>query len=320
MTLGRLVYLLYFRPLALVRQSIREGGPINQAITRWGRLAMQEAALQLQPAPYSHSPSRSLLQVHVLSGRRFWYQTVFCLRSFIAHAHGASIQPIIYDDGTLDSYHNHLLRIFPSATFVSYAESTAKLKQNLPKTKFPHLHERWHNYPNIRKLIDPHLGSSGWKLVLDSDMLFFRRPTALLDWLTKPVMPMHMLDVEESYGYNRVALSNLAGADLPDRLNAGICGLSSEQLDWEQMENWIKNLHQNFGSSYYLEQALVAMLLSARPCAIAPAGDYVTWPDSEETHSPKGVMHHYVAESKIDYFRYGWKACLSRMLHGCSGR
>src|SRR5439155_27351223 len=140
-----------------------------------------------------------------------------------------------------------------------YDESKIRLDRYLPEAKFPYLRERWHNYPNIRKLIDPHLGSSGWKLVLDSDILFFRRPTALLDWLTHPLMPMHMLDVEESYGYPRVELAKLVGAPPPKCLNVGVCGLSSEQLDWKQIENWIENLHQNFGSSYYLEQALVAM-------------------------------------------------------------
>jgi len=314
MTLGRLVYLLYFRPLALVRQSIREGGPINQAITRWGRLAMQEAALQLQPTTFVPLPSQPGLQVHVLSGRRFWYQTVFCLRSFIAHAHSPSIQPVIYDDGTLDSYQDHLLRIFPSAIFISYAESAAKLNENLPKTKFPYLNNRWHSYPNIRKLIDPHVGSSGWKLVLDSDILFFRRPTALLDWLANPLMPMHMFDVEESYGYNRVALSNLAGADLPNRLNVGICGLSSQQLDWAQIENWIGKLQQNFGSSYYLEQALVAMLVAGQKCIIAPAEDYITWPNEAECNNPNAVMHHYVSLSKRCYFRTAWRHSLQHLL------
>jgi len=47
MTLGKLAYYLYFRPIGAVKRSIREGGPVEQWITERGRQSMELAAWQL---------------------------------------------------------------------------------------------------------------------------------------------------------------------------------------------------------------------------------------------------------------------------------
>ncbi|HXA13545.1 MAG TPA: glycosyl transferase family 2, partial [Opitutaceae bacterium] len=175
------------------------------------------------------------------------------------------------------------------------------------------LRERRAHYPNLRKLTDVHAGASGWRLVLDSDMLFFRRPDFILDWLASPTRPLHMVDVQDSYGYSRSLLESLAGAPLPPRVNVGLCGLRSDALDWEKIESWCRRLIEAEGTSYYLEQALVAMLLAGHDCAVAPAEDYLLLPSEDECRTPRAVMHHYVAQSKRGYFRHAWRAALDRL-------
>ena len=54
----------------------------------------------------------------------------------------------------------------------------------------------------MRKLTDVHAGRTGWRLFLDSDMLFFARPDFLLAWLADPRQPCHMIDVVSAYGYS----------------------------------------------------------------------------------------------------------------------
>ena len=311
-TIGRLVYLIYYKPVATVRRSIREGGPWNQLVTARARREMERTAREMKPVKGSESSLPSY-EVHMLTGARFWYQSAFCIRSLAAHSATELIKPVFYDDGTLGNHRQHLRRIFPSARLVSYTESERKLDRVLPEAKFPRLHERWHSYPNIRKLIDPHVGSAGWKLVLDSDMLFFRRPDFLLEWLRAPGEPLYMLDTEESYGYGRDALTKLAGVPPPKCLNVGVCGLQSEKIDWDRLEQWIAALDGSGRTTYYLEQALVAMLLAGRECAVAPAQAYITWPAPEECVQPKAIMHHYVADAKQFYFRESWRVCLRRM-------
>jgi CheY-like chemotaxis protein len=60
-------------------------------------------------------------------------------------------------------------------------------------------------------------------------------------------------------------------------------------------------------TNYYLEQALVAMMLAGQSCAVAPADDYVTKPVFPEAETCQAVMHHYVANSKRWYFQHNWR-------------
>ncbi|RXK56521.1 glycosyl transferase [Oleiharenicola lentus] len=306
MTPGQFLLRFYHTPMNRLKDSLRNGGPLTERETERQRQLMIEAARHLPELPQPANAPRVAL--HLLTGKRFLYQAAFCLHSFARHS-GAAIEAHVYDDGSFDEdLLSELARLGPGVVFHPMAETSAKLDALLPESRFPVLRERWRNYPNIRKLTDPHLGSTGWKLVIDSDLLFFRRPDFLLAWCAAPDRPLHAVDCAESYGYSRSLLEKLAGAPIPPLVNVGLCGLRSELLDWNELEAWCAELIAREKTSYYLEQALVAMLVArTQPCAIAPAGDYLTKPDRAEGMQPRAVMHHYVAESKRWYYRHGWR-------------
>ncbi len=308
MTPGKFLLRFYHTPVNRIRDSLRNGGPWQERRTECGRAAMEAAAARL---PVPSVASGAALELHLLTGRRFWYQSAFCLWT-LARQTGRPLAPVIYDDGSLaEQYRVSLSRLFPAVRFVAQGETIKRLDALLPVARFPFLRERWLNYPNLRKLIDPHLGGTGWKLVLDSDLLFFRRPDFLLHWLDTPDRPLHAVDCETSYGYSRPLMNKLAGAPVADLVNVGLTGLNSSELDWEQLEHWCSPLITQEKTSYYLEQALIAMLMAGRPCAIAPVADYVTLPKPPEAHACKAVMHHYVAHSKRWYFQQNWRLALS---------
>jgi hypothetical protein len=310
--LGRTVYQVYHRPLAGVRDFFRDGGPFEQRRTEAGRREMESAALHLPPPDTGTSaPSGPPLVVHLLTGNRFWYQTAFCLHTFATRAR-RTLAPAIYDDGSLaPAQRDSLARLFPLARFIARDETVSRLNSLLPRERFPVLRDRWENYPNIRKLTDPHLGSTGWKLVLDSDLLFFRPPGFLTHWLDSPRSPLHAVDVQRSYGYSDALLASVATAPLADRLNVGLCGLNSDELDWEKIEWLCRTLIDRERTNYYLEQALVAILLAGRACSIAPADDYLTLPRPPEAHDCRVIMHHYVAGSKRWYFQNNWRRVMA---------
>ena len=310
--LGRAAYWLWHAPASAVKRSIAAGGPLEQFRDDRAHAGMIRAAAQL--TPQSSVPAQNWPELHFLTGKRFWDQTAFCLQTFQAHA-GHAASAVFHDDGSADeATRAQLTRIFPTARWRRAAEIEASLDAILPAAKFPVLRERRAHYPNLRKLTDVHAGVHGWRLVLDSDMLFFRRPDFLLAWLAAPDRPLHMVDVQDSYGYSRALLESLAGAPLPPRVNVGLCGLRSDTLDWEKLEFWCRRLIEAEGTSYYLEQALVAMLLAGRDGAIAPAEDYLLLPAEDECRAPRAVMHHYVAQSKRGYFRHAWRTALARAL------
>jgi len=300
---GKLLYLGWYRPGAFIRKCGQEG-PLNLWLAANGRRAMERAAhlLPSLDVPPSDAPA-----VYFLTGRTFWYQTAFCGYTLITQAR-RPLRVVLLDDGTLQpDQAAELRRIFCGAQIVSSAESDRKLDKYLPFEHFPSLRNRRLVYPHLRKLIDVHVGEIGWKLVLDSDMLFFKRPEFLLNWLDKPDRPCHMTDIDDAYGYSVQLLTELADAPIPRRLNVGMCGLNSETIDWNRLETWCKVTQEREGSHYLQEQAMVAMLMANQPRAVAPTNEYVVQPSRTSTEHPTAVLHHYVAKSKAWYFRFGWR-------------
>ncbi len=302
---GKILLRCYHQPVGRVRDSLRNGGPLAEWITRKHQRAMELAAARLPALP--EFPGAAAVTLHLMTGRYFWYQTLFCLHSF-ARAAEVNVRAELYDDGTVDAAcADHFRRLGRGVNLHSFAEQSAHLDRHLPVARFPVLRERWLNYPNLRKLIDVHLGGQGWKLVLDSDLLFFRRPDFLLRWLAAPDRPLHAVDSRESYGYSRGLMTRLAGAQIPPLVNVGLGGLRSETIDWPELEAWCAELIARERTSYYLEQALIAMLAARQPCAVALAADYLTQPSKAEAITPRAIMHHYVDTSRRWLFRYGWR-------------
>jgi hypothetical protein len=300
---GRIWYQVYHRPLGAVRTCIRDGGPIEQWRTARGRRDMEAAADRTLP-PLPEPPAGSP-EIRLLTRAALWYQTAFFLRSL---APFQPVRPVIHDDGTLDPRTmERLRRVVPFARFVSSAEAEAALDRVLPSSRYPWLRRRRSELVLFRKILDIHAGARGWNLFCDSDMLVFRAPRLLSDWLRAPSAAIHMTDVVRSYGYEMPLLEELAGGPVPDRVNTGILGIRSDAIDWDRMEAWCRELIARAGTHYYQEQALAALLLSGQAHAALPVADYLVLPTDPEATEKRAVIHHYVAGSKRSYFRHNWR-------------
>jgi hypothetical protein len=308
--LGVALYRLYYAPKGYIEKLLR-WGLINTVLTNRGRLKMEKAVSSLKPIQLELSNNLpNSPEIYFLTGKKYWYQTCFCAYSMIQQS-PTHLRPVIYDDGTLEQKHKEeIMRIFPSAKIVSLETIEARLDKYLPESKFPVLRERRLKQPLLRKLTDFHVGSQGWKLFLDSDMLFFQSPKFLLEWLNYPQKPCYMMDVKNAYGYSNDLMVCLSGNQIPELVNIGILGFKSEDIDWQKLELWLKTMLEKEGTHYNVTQGLSAMLLAGKPCAIAPAEEYLLMPEREEALKPQAVMHHYVADSKPWYFRYGWRHVL----------
>jgi hypothetical protein len=303
LAVGRLAYYTWHAPRGTLRRLSKEGA-VNLTLARLGRTAMENAARHFRPL---QAPAKDAPEIYYLTGRRFVYQTLFCAVSLSRQA-GRLFRVVAIDDGTLrDGDVALLCRILPGIRIVRSREVEDTLNKWLPASRYPELRRRRLVYPHLRKLTDIHAGGGGWKLVLDSDMLFHGRPSFILDWLKAPDRTCHMLDVADCYGYSRGLLRELAGSDLPSRLNVGVCGLNSDSIDWEKLEYWCTELVAREGTHYLMEQAITAMLTAGEPRAVTPAELYLVSPSRSEAEHPIAVLHHYTAESKAWYFRFAWR-------------
>jgi hypothetical protein len=205
-----------------------------------------------------------------------------------------------------------LSRVLPSADIVGHEQIEAVVDKELPRSRFPSLRDRRLRFPLLRKLVDVHVGRQGWRMFLDSDMLFFREPTAMLDWLRAPDVPCCMADIQYAYGYAEDVMSSLVGKPIPPRVNTGICGLKSDAIDWDRIEQWQRALQAVDGGNHLQEQAMTAMIMADGPHFAFPREDYLIMPSREEVLRPTAVMHHYVWQAKPLYFRYAWRHVLAR--------
>ena len=247
------------------------------------------------------------LELHMLVGTRFWFMAAYALVSLQKHTDPA-VHVHLYDDGSLEAKQREKLDTLARAvTFHDRAGIDERIERYLPEDRFPFIRERLRNYPNLKKLTDPHVGSTGAKLVIDADILFFSQPMELLQWSDDPRDILCATDRVESYGYSRGLMQTVAAAAIPARINVGITGLRSETLDWKKLEDWCRELITREKTNYYLEQALIAMLCASRQHTQLSLDRYITGPTDAQVLRGDGAMQHYVDLSKKQYFRHAWR-------------
>jgi hypothetical protein len=274
------------------------------------RLTIHRAAkrLPLLPGDRRGDP----MPVYFMSGHEHWPMTAFCAYSLLTTT-SANLIPTVLDDGTLGMDERaQLSHIIPQIQYLERDLCESRVYQQLPPTRFPSLHAMRDALPLMRKLMDLHAGLTGWRLFLDSDMLFFREPEWMLQWLRAGSAATYMHDYQNSYGYPDALLTSLLGKPLPDKVNTGLYGLRSETIDWDQLERWARDLLRAQGTNHFSEQCLIAMLMSTQRTAPAPP-EYKIWPNRIEARCPSAVMHHYVAESRTWYHVYGWPGVLRNL-------
>lgn len=299
-----LINYLYRYPLSAIKKYRRFGGYANYRRMLRGKSLMEKASFRLPPVtsdPNGHA-------VYFLTGKNYLYQTLFCIQS-LNKCGVNNLRFILVDDGTFDSrLIKRIIRQLPGAEIITREIIEDNLQRYLPEHLYPVLHQKRKVYPHIKKLTDIHtIPGYEWKLVLDSDMLFWNRPTEILNWLKNPDCPIHMVDCLESYGYTTALMEQLCGSTIPHLLNVGTIGLNSSNIKWAHVNEWVKILEEKEGASYYLEQALTAMLVANTETNVLPPNAYIVSPDNVATDNLKGALHHYVDISKEWYFTQGWK-------------
>lgn len=308
MGLGRLLYHTYFRPLGVTRDLILDGGPIERRRTLQGMAEMQRAADRLPEL--ARPPEAYPVTAAFLTGKDFWYQTLFCFASLQRFA-DRRIEVRLFDDGTLDAgLVGRLRRVIPWAQIMAPDAVDALLDRHLSRASFPALRSRRDVYPHLRKLTDMHWGR-GASLVLDSDMLFFRRPSALLQWMAEPTGVIYLQDVQRAYGYSEGLMADLSLGALPEKANVGLYGVLDSAIDFDYLEACCAQMIAREGGHYLQEQALTALALSKAARQELSETDYRVLPSIPEGRAPSAVLHHYVAHSKRSYFQHGWRHVLN---------
>jgi len=248
-------------------------------------LALGPVAVPVQDQDYS---------VHMLLCNRDFEMSICALRSFVFYC-GRSFEFIIHEDGTLTQQQKeYLLKNFPKSEIIDYDRSL-----NLARDTFGQDSEIY----KIRlkgvmmlKLIDIKLFSKKKKaIVLDSDILFFRKPSVVLDAATRPDVPnLFNKDVTPSLMAPKEVLEGICGQKIPERINAGFSVLYTDAINFVLIEKWLKDLNDRKIEFilHRIEQSLITMLCVNHKNGI----DYLpeTYDVSFDKNVDQSVCKHYV--------------------------
>jgi hypothetical protein len=226
-----IVNVLYRYPLSDLKKYKRFGGYRAYRQMLSGRAMMEKRSVDL-PSVLSLTGG---LPIYFLTGKNYLYQTLYCIQSLVKVS-AAKFQFILVDDGTFDS--ELISRIntqLPGAIIVTADVIASNLASMLPPDAYPCIQQKRKVYPHLKKLTDVHsLPENSWKVVLDSDMLFWSEPVELINWLNAPTQPLHMIDCVEAYGYSKQLMEQLCECPVTSLINVGAIGLESAGINWGQ--------------------------------------------------------------------------------------
>lgn len=300
-SLGQLVYKYFHKPILAPLKD--RGGLIGYIKVAQGKKQMQFASTKLRVPDLRQFNSN--ITVVGVAGKANWYQMIFCLYSFY-NVLGFNLKTVIIDDGSIDDeLTSRINKQVPFVTIIKHDEARLKAEEFFSTDKYPVMHSLVNKYVVFKKLFHARALISGTVLVLDADMLFYKSPCELIEWMEAPDKPVYMYDKFSIYGNDpKAILEKLA---IKHHVNTGIIGFNNNLFDFEKLEELAAQYLQATGFNYLMEQGLYAMYLNDMDTLCLSPNDYEILPLKNEAKNPKAVMHHYPTESRNFYFRYAWR-------------
>ena len=252
--------------------------------------------------PFVTEPPMSV-PVHVLTGAQDWRLAAWMLASwFEASEHNWSVD--IHDDGTLPKdAQAKLLRLFPHARIITRAEADAALSPVL--RAFPFCWEYRQMHPLGLKIFDvPHFSEGTRYLLFDSDVLFFRHPREILDWVSSSRDECWFNeDVADATLLTAAEAKEELGVRLWQRVNSGLCLIHKPAISFDFIDRALAQTSILRGKVWRIEQTLYALCASMHgKGGLLPR----TYEVSLNKHADDDVIaRHYVGAVRDRFFGEG---------------
>ncbi|MDD2765428.1 MAG: hypothetical protein PHE83_15810 [Opitutaceae bacterium] len=313
--LGRLAYRLWYRPRQWCDWGRAYGWRLTWRAARGDR--PMAAAARLLPAQ-SAAQYRLEIPVYFLTGRHFWHQTAFCVHS-LQHFTDTALPLYFASDGTLDAtIGGRLTTLFPGARILDHHELDERTAAALPPARYPTLHTHRRCFVLLRKLTDTLTDGRGYRLFLDSDMLFWRRPDELLRRARRSE-PLYLADLgDDGYALPRAVLKQRLGVEPASGVNSGLVGAYAERVDWDLIERACKLLVAEGRDQRLLEQTLWAVVLATQEAKPLDAREYrvVINPPGLRAALAAGrpALLHYAWHARLPYVADEWRRYIETLM------
>lgn len=238
------------------------------------------------------------LSVHMLVSSRTWHAGLMAAVSFEHHT-GRKWNFHIHEDGSVDERARESIRkVLPDVRLINREESDAKAFDVFRAHPKCFAQRKRHNL--FLKFSDFAAFAPGERfIVLDSDVVFFRRPAELLEWTdTGADTCLYNKDTREKYCLPREPIEKSMALGMWPCFNSGLILLPRAAVDWQLAERFIAQFEATAHHPQFFEQTLYALMASAwgRGGALPPSYE-ISWGYFRHRGA---VCRHYVGEFKHD--------------------
>ena len=259
------------------------------------------------------------VSLHMVVGHDMLRMGLLSLRSFEFHTR-YRWSPLIHDDGTLDAGDLALLQHhFPDAVVITRSRADQEVPVGL--ADFPACRDHRMKHHWFLKVFDTRHYAPGHRyIIIDSDIIFFRRPDAVLDWLTTGSEAMRVMeDDHEKYSHSRQTIEEQLGLKLLPRANSGLDLMPKNAADLALADRFLATCADSATQYPFLEQTIFAIWVSARAEGrLLPREQYeISWNNFRRRAA---VCRHYIGPAKNDALyvegatSFWWQSCVQTRL------
>ncbi len=210
---------------------------------------------------YGTDPSDVI--IHSLAGEEQAPLFAWMLASF-HHVTRRNWSVVLHDDGTLTpATAEALVNIFDTRLNILSREDA---DQEMAGVLVQHLHCQQYRvrHPLALKIFDiPVLTPAKRFLLIDCDVLFFRRPNILLNWVDSGKSDCWFnQDVNEASLMSSHEAKEIFNVTLWPKVNSGLCCIATEAIDLDFCDDVMRKTQIASGNLWRLEQTLFALCAS----------------------------------------------------------
>jgi hypothetical protein len=265
-------------------------GMIRVARSVFGRPAIaRRNDLPMNAAPVS---------LHMVVGQRMLEMGMLTLRSLEFHS-GRCWAPTLHDDGSLtDGDVARVMRLFPDARVICRAEADAALDAALVGHPTCREYRGKHNW-FLKNFDTWFFAPHDRYIVIDSDIVFFRRPDHLLRWVEDGADALWVMeDTTEKYALPRTEIESLLGFPVWEKVNSGLDLMPRAAFDLDLAEHYLTTCGPAARHFQFLEQTFFAVTGAhwGRGGTL-PRAYEISWGNFRRRDS---VCRHYVGPFKDD--------------------
>ncbi|HEX4085457.1 MAG TPA: hypothetical protein VHY22_11135, partial [Chthoniobacteraceae bacterium] len=210
----------------------------------------------------------------------------------------------IHDDGRLPPEASPaFVKMLPGVRGISAVEADRTVLDTL--ASYPACREYRLAHPLARKIFDIPIHTRADRfIILDSDLLFFRKPEVILRWCDDGKDQCWFnRDVHEALPISRSQVREKLGIDLWHRVNSGLCLLQKSAIDLNLCERALRETNLATKNLWLVEQTLFAICASARGRGGLLPAEYEI--SKKPNASPDVVMRHYVGAVRDRFYAEG---------------